>query len=65
MIKKENRGGKRPGAGRKPKNGVGTEFTGLSIEKATKIYFTSIKPNELTNSQFLSVIMNDYLTKLK
>jgi len=62
MNKKENRGGKREGAGRKPKNGVGTEFTGLAIEKELKDYFTSIKPENLTNTQFLTIVLNTYLT---
>lgn len=63
MTKKESRGGKRIGAGRKPKIEGGTQFTGLAIEKSLKVYFTSTKPKELTNTQFLSIIMNNYLTK--
>ena len=54
------RGGKRDGAGRKPKDGVGTEFVGVKLNKK---HLQIIKENYDNLSEFISKAVKNQLRR--
>jgi hypothetical protein len=54
------RGGKRDGAGRKPKDGVGTEFVGVKLNKK---HLQIIRDNYDNLSEFISKAVKNQLRR--